>query len=86
MEYQLLRNSPTQSGIAYPKFYAWVKVFSGSELLQEGAVHLAAIEKIRFEVTRFVSKEDITHDPQPLAHIFPAPLIPLILEKAGVNK
>jgi hypothetical protein len=81
VEYQL-RDGPTQSGIAYPKFYAWVEIFFGSGLLQEGAVRLEPIEKARFEVTHFVSQEDITRDPQVLAPIFPAALIPLILEKA----
>src|SRR5581483_3595504 len=82
VEYQLLRDDPTQAGIAYPKFYAWVEIFSGNRLLQEGAVRLAAIEKARFEVTQFVSQEGVNRDPQVLAPIFPAALIPLILEKA----
>ena len=86
VEYQLLREGPTQTGIAYPKFYAWVKVFSGSRLSQEGAVRLAAIDKARFEVTQFVPKSDVTRDPQALARIFPAALIPSILEKSGVRQ
>jgi hypothetical protein len=86
VEYQLLREGPTQTGIAYPKFYAWVKVFSGSRLSQEGAVRLAAIDKARFEVTQFVPKSDVARDPQALSRIFPAALIPSILEKSGVRQ
>jgi hypothetical protein len=86
VEYQLLREGPTQTGIAYPKFYAWVKVFSGSRLSKEGAVRLAAIDKARFEVTQFVPKAEAASDPQALARVFPAALIPLILEKSGVRQ
>ncbi len=27
VEYELLRDGPTQVGIAYPKYYAWVKIY-----------------------------------------------------------
>ena len=26
-DYQLLRDQPTQSGVAHPKYYAWVRIF-----------------------------------------------------------
>src|ERR1700733_3434766 len=41
IEYQLLREGPTQTGIAYPKFYVWVKCFVEEHLQTEGAVRLA---------------------------------------------
>src|SRR5438045_2576003 len=34
VEYELLRNGPTQSGIAFPKFYAWVRVKEDGNLLE----------------------------------------------------
>jgi hypothetical protein len=47
VEYELLRGGPTQSGTAFPKFYAWVRVKENGNLLEEGAVRIAAIEKKR---------------------------------------
>jgi hypothetical protein len=74
VEYELLRNGPTQSGIAYPKFYAWVTVRDGATVLDQGAVRVAAIEKKRFEVTHFVSEADIKREPAALDEIFPLPV------------
>src|SRR5258706_14024913 len=36
VEYQLLRETSTQSGVAYPKYYLWVKVLAGSVVGQKG--------------------------------------------------
>ena len=51
VEFELLRDGPTQSGVSYPKFYAWVRIAGGKSPEDRGAVRLAAIEKKRFEVT-----------------------------------
>lgn len=83
-EYELLRDGPTQSGVAYPKYYAWVRVFAGQTLLDEGAVRVAAIERVRFEVTHFLSKARIARDPQALESIVPKLLLPAIRERAGL--
>src|SRR5262249_3284982 len=53
VEYELLRNGPTQTGIAYPKYYAWVRIYEGSTMLEEGAVRLAAMNRTAFDVTHF---------------------------------
>ena len=45
IDYRLLRDGPTQSGTAYPKYYAWVRILDGSNLVDEGPVRLAAIER-----------------------------------------
>lgn len=85
VEYELLRKGPTQSGIAYPKFYAWVKVFAQSKPTQQGAVRVAAIEKVRFDVTDFLSEAEIALDPSAVRRVFPAELVPSILERAGAK-
>ena len=71
VEYELLRKGPTQSGIAYPKFYAWVTIHYQGTVDDEGAVRLAAVEKKRFDVTHFVTKADIERSPMTLDRIFP---------------
>lgn len=83
-EYELLRDAPTQTGIAYPKYYAWVKVFDGDNLVEEGAVRLVAIEKKRFEVTDYLSKADTERSPATVERIFPKALIEIIKMKAGL--
>ncbi len=85
VEYELLRKEPTQSGVAFPKFYLWVKAFQGKKLLVEGAARVAAVEKKRFDVVNFREKAEIQKDPDAVAKVFPAALVPEILRRAGVN-
>lgn len=83
--FKLLRNGPTQSGVSYPKYYLWAEVFSGSELLQKGAVRVEAVERTHFEVTDFMSKAQILSAPEDVERVFPAVLTPGILSLAGVK-
>lgn len=83
VEYELLRNGPTQTGIAWPKYYAWVRVYEGSKLIDQGAVRLAAVRKTEFGITDFVSKTEIRKDAQSVRRIFPAALSPAIVAKAN---
>jgi hypothetical protein len=70
VDYELLRRGATQTGIAYPKFYAWVRVKAG-EAVQEGAVRLAAINRTGFEVTHFIPETEIRGAPEALNTVFP---------------
>jgi len=82
IEYELLRDSPTQSGIAYPKYYLWVKVFDDNTIIEESAVRIAAIGKVRFEVIEYVSKSEIIREPKKIETIFPAGLCDNIRSRA----
>ena len=79
VEYQLLRSGPTQTGVSFPKYYAWVRVLVGTAFQQEGVVRLAAINRERFDVTHFVSRSEIQGKPETVKAIFPARLVPAIL-------
>lgn len=82
----MLRAAPTQSGVSYPKYYAWVMVKSGTGvILVQGAVRLAAIEKVRFEVTSFISSKEIQAAPEKLNPVFPSLLIPNIRELSSIK-
>jgi hypothetical protein len=86
IEYRLLREGPTLSGTAYPKYYAWVRIFDGSNLTNEGPVRLAAIERSRFEVADFISSSTIRTDPSSIERVFPAALVSGILASAGARR
>lgn len=73
--YELLRDGPTQSGAAYPKYYAWVVIDGGKTGDDRGAVRLAAIERTHFEVIDFVSEHAIEQQSDILARTFPRPVI-----------
>jgi hypothetical protein len=82
VQWKLLRDGPTQTGISFPKFYAWIKVLDATVLLRQGAVRLAAIDRARFEVTTFLSAEQVRTDPEATGKVFPAPLVAEIQAKA----
>jgi hypothetical protein len=60
-------------------------VSDGPTQLDEGAVRVAAIDGTRFEVTDFLSRQEIKTNPAVLKQVFPAALVETILAKAGVS-
>ena len=85
VEYQLLRQGPTQSGVAYPKYYLWVQVFSDRAPLVDGAVRVAAVERTHFEVMNFMSENAVRARPSEVGTVFPAVLVPVVLSKASAK-
>jgi hypothetical protein len=83
VEYEYLREGATQSGVAYPKYYLWVKQFEKNKLRTEGAARVAAIEQTTFEVTNFLQAEDIAATPEVVGNVFPAALVEKIVQKAN---
>ena len=80
--YELLRDGPTQSGLAYPKYYVWAKAVGSDGMVVEGAARVAAIERTRFEITDFVTRQAITANPGSLAMVIPAALRDTTVERA----
>jgi hypothetical protein len=74
VQYEFLREGPTQTGIAYPKYYLWVKVRSGRKLVDEGAVRVAAIDRQRFAVTHYLPKAEMKKAPEAIDGVFPLPV------------
>lgn len=81
VKYELLRDGPTQSGVAYPKYYLWVKISRDKTPLQEGAVRVAAIQRRRFEVTHYLSKVEIAKRPEQIEETFSVPVAEKIRQK-----
>ncbi|MDR1996662.1 hypothetical protein [Azonexus sp.] len=86
VDYELLRDQPTQSGVAYPKFYLWLRATNAEKIVAEGVVRVVAIDKERFDVTDFVPRSEIALRPDSLTRIFPQALIEKIHTKSGVKK
>ena len=85
VDYQLLRKGPTQTGISYPKFYVWAKVSSGSRVVTEGAVRVAAVDGALFTVTNFIGKDQILAEPEKVNTVFPAALNATIIGLAAAK-
>ena len=81
VEYQLLRNGPTQSGTAFPKFYIWIMIKENGALLEDGAIRVAAIEKKRFEVLNYLARAEIERDVERVYQTFPRPVADKIKER-----
>ena len=86
VQYELLRKGPTQTGIAYPKFYAWVTILDHEALVEEGAVRVAAVNKKQFDITDYISRADVERSPGTLDRIFPRPVADKIRERVGLRQ
>lgn len=74
VEYELLRDIPTQVGVALPKYYIWVKIYAQKGLLDEGAVKVAAVEKTHFTVLNYLAIADLKKSPDRINQVFPLPV------------
>jgi len=84
VEYELLRKRPTVTGVAVPKYYVWVRLYSRDGLLDEAAIRCAD-DVEGFSVLQVRTREEIRRDPNVL-DVFPKALIPDIEKRAGVVK
>jgi hypothetical protein len=81
VEFEMLRNIPTQSGVSLPKFYLWVILKNGQTTFEKGAVRVASINRKFFEITDFLSIDEIRLNPDKIYMIFPGPVCEKILSK-----
>ena len=80
--YDLLRPGPTITGIAYPKYYLWVRLRGANSSLIEVAVRVAAINQA-FEITNVVDAEGIRSGKEAPGAVFPTALVPEIERRAA---
>lgn len=79
---ELLRKEPTQSGVAFPKFYCWLqKLDAEKKVIEEAALRIAAVEKTRFDVIQYYTRERIVADPVLMREVFPKDVYEKIMEK-----
>jgi hypothetical protein len=84
VEYELLRNTPTQSGTSFPKFYVWVKVKVKDNLIEEGAVRLVTIDNKQFDITHYLKRTDMESNTGEIYTVFPKPVGDKIKQKIKV--
>jgi hypothetical protein len=81
VEFELLREGPTQTGIAFPKYYVWVRIAEAARPEDRGAVRVAAVEGQRFEVTHFLSEAQIRKGGGVIEQVLPVPVCDRIRAK-----
>lgn len=81
VDYELLREWPTQVGVALPKYYLWVRLYESGNLLEEGAVRVAAADKSRFDVLNYLSENEIETNTEIINKVFPQEVCDRIKEK-----
>jgi len=84
VEYQLLRDEPTQTAFWYPIYFAWVRVRNHKHKLVQGAVKMTAIDKKEFDISDFFSEADIRRDPRVLEKAYPPAACEILRKKVGV--
>lgn len=79
---ELLRDKPSQSGVALPKFYIWiVKRDAKRAVIEEAAARIAAVEKTRFDVIQYYTRERILKESDLAQKVFPDDVYEKILAK-----
>jgi len=84
--YELLQNTPAQSGLAYPKYYVWLELRGGADQsISKGVARVAAIKQERFDVVDFFSEEDIINNKLKLKQVFPSAVVEGILRRVPIH-
>lgn len=86
VQHELLRNVPTQVGVALPKYYLWVKVYQADKLIEEGAMRVAAEEKRHFEVLQYFTTTEINANSEKIYAIFPKDISEKIIDRVHAKK
>ena len=82
VRYELLRRQPTQTGVSFPRYYAWVRIRHWDRGPDQGVVRVSAIDRERFEVNRYLTSEAAISQPEVVQDEFPPALIDEIQHRA----
>jgi hypothetical protein len=84
--YEMLRDGPTQSGVALPKFYIWIeKHAADGSVMEQAAARIAAVKKEHFDIIQYYNTDQIRQDPTKLK-VFPDEVQAKIRQKIGLNE
>lgn len=83
----LLRDEPSQSGVALPKYYCWIeKRNSKGVLIEEAAARIAAVEKTHFDVIQYYDRTRLLAEPGLVSKVFPADVYEKIQARLKANE
>lgn len=84
---ELLRDGPTQSGVAFPKYYCWIqKTDSKGVIIEEAAAKIAAVDKTHFDIIQYYERKRIVAEPDLMVKVFPHDVYEKILKKLKANE
>jgi hypothetical protein len=83
---ELLRKGATQVGVSYPKYYAWVETRSADDIRLSGAVRVAAIDRVSFEITDFITCADLAANSGLALSTFPRSVYERALKKISETR
>ena len=79
---ELLRDGPSQSGVALPKYYIWIeKRNSKGVLMEEAAARIAAINRDHFDVVQYYDRKRLETETDLVSKVFPDDVYTRILAK-----
>ena len=79
---ELLRDGPSQSGVALPKYYIWIeKLNSKGVLMEEAAARIAAIDRDHFDVIQYYDRKRLETETDLVSKVFPQDVYAKIVAK-----
>jgi len=79
---ELLRDGPSQSGVALPKYYIWIEKRSAKGvLMEEAAARIAAINRDHFDVVQYYDRKRLETETDLVSKVFPEDVYTKILAK-----
>lgn len=79
---ELLRDQPTQAGVAFPKFYCWIeKRDAKGVIMEEAAARIAAVNKTHFDVIQYFDRNRLSAEPDLIVGVFPEDVCEKIRKK-----
>ena len=79
---ELLRDGPSQSGVALPKYYIWIaKRSAKGVLMEEAAARIAAVNRDHFDVVQYYDRKRLENETDLVSKVFPDDVYTKILAK-----
>ena len=79
---ELLRDVPSQSGVALPKYYIWIeKRNAKGVLMEEAAARIAAINRDHFDVVQYYDRKRLETETDLVSKVFPQDVYAKIVAK-----
>ena len=79
---ELLRDGPSQSGVALPKYYIWIeKRNAKGVLMEEAAARIAAINRDHFDVIQYYDRKRLETETDLVSKVFPQDVYAKIVAK-----